>query len=154
MRYRAGRLALAGLALALFTGLAAGGELRIGIATEPWDLDPAIYTDTGSGYIIQNVYDPLIELGRDNEPTTEYAVCEGWEFSEDATTITLHIRQGIKFHDGTDLTAHDVKYNFEWILDPANDSPMRKVVGPVAELNILDDYTLEVVYENPFPEVL
>ena len=131
-----------------------GGELRIGIATEPWDLDPATYTDTGSGYIIENVYDPLIELGTDNEPTTEFAVCEGWEFSADATMITLHIRKGIKFHDGTDLTAQDVKYNFEWILDPENKSPMRKVVGPVKEIKIVDDYTLEVTFEKPFPEVL
>ncbi len=130
------------------------GELRIGIATEPWDLDPATYTDTGSGYIIENVYDPLIELGTDNEPTTEFAVCEGWEFSPDATKITLHIRKGIKFHDGTDLTAQDVKYNFEWILDPENKSPMRKVVGPVKEIVIIDDYTLEVTFEKPFPEVL
>ena len=148
------RLLVVGFGVLLFAGLTQAGELRIGIATEPWDLDPAIYTDTGSGYIIQNVYDPLIELGPDNEPTTEYAVCESWEFSEDATAITLHIRPGIKFHDGSDLTAQDVKYNFEWILDPENESPMRRVVGPVAELNILDDYTLEVVYEKPFPEAL
>ncbi len=138
----------------LVSFVAFGGELRIGIATEPWDLDPATYTDTGSSYVVRNVYDPLIGLGPDNEPTTEFAVCRGWEMSEDLMKVTLYLREGIKFHDGTDLTAQDVKYNFEWILDPENKSPMRKAVGPVKEIRIIDDYTLEVIFEKPFPDAI
>ncbi len=138
----------------LLSFVAFSGELRIGIATEPWDLDPATWTDTGSSYIVRNVYDPLIGLGPDNEPTTKFAVAKGWEMSDDLRKITFYLRKGIKFHDGTDLTAQDVKYNIEWILDPENKSPVRKMIGPVDEIKIIDDYTLEVTFEKPFPEVV
>ena len=114
-------------------------EMHIGIATEPWDLDPAIRTDTGSGYIIKNVYDPLIELGRDNEPTTEFALCKGWEWKNNARTLLLSLREGVKFHDGTDFTAADVKYNIEWQLDEENNAPNKGLVGPVESVNIIDD---------------
>lgn len=129
-------------------------ELRIGIATEPWDLDPAIRTDTGSGYIIQNVYDPLIELDQNNRPTCEFAVCEDWEIKNDAQTIVVYLKEGIKFHDGSDLTAADVKYNIDWQLDEENAAPNAGLLGPVESVDVVDDYTLEVNFSAPYTGVL
>jgi hypothetical protein len=54
-------------------------EFRMAIATEPWDLDPAIRTVAGSGYIIHNVYDPSLELESKNEITNTCAVAKSWE---------------------------------------------------------------------------
>jgi len=129
-------------------------EIHIGISTEPWDLDPAIRTDTGSGYIIQNVYDPLIELDRNREPTTEFALTESWEWNEDKTAITLHLRKGVKFHDGSDFDAADVKYNIEWQLDPENDAPLKGRLGPIESVEVIDDYTVRVTFSSPFPDAL
>jgi peptide/nickel transport system substrate-binding protein len=129
-------------------------ELRIGIATEPWDLDPAIRTDTGSGYVIKNVYDPLIELDQNNEPTCHFALCEKWEIKNDAQTIVVYLRKGIKFHDGTDLTAADVKYNIDWQMDDENSAPNKGLLGPVESVNVIDDYTLEVNFTDPFTAAL
>ena len=152
---KAGRwLVVLGLGILLVSSLATAGELRIGIATEPWDLDPAIRTDTGSGYIIKNVYDPLIELGTDNEPTTQFALAEGWEWKNNAQTLILHLRKGVKFHDGTDFTAADVKYNIDWQLDEENAAPNKGLLGPVESVNIIDDYTLEVNFTGPFTAAL
>ena len=147
-------LVVLGLGILLVSSLATAGELRIGIATEPWDLDPAIRTDTGSGYIIKNVYDPLIELGTDNEPTTQFALAEGWEWKNNAQTLILHLRKGVKFHDGTDFTAADVKYNIDWQLDEENAAPNKGLLGPVESVNIIDDYTLEVNFTGPFTAAL
>ena len=133
---------------------AAPKELRIGIATEPWDLDPAIRTDTGSGYVIKNVYDPLIELDQNNEPTCEFALCEKWEWKNNAQTIIVYLRKGVKFHDGTDFTADDVKYNIDWQLDDENNAPNKGLLGPIESVNVIDDYTLEVNFTDPFTSAL
>ncbi len=142
------------IGMILITGPLQAADLRVGISTEPWDLDPAIRTDTGSGYIIQNVYDPLIELNTERQPTGEFALCGGWEWSNNAQTITLKIRKGVKFHDGSDLTAADVKYNFEWQLDKENAAPNAGLLGPIKEIKIIDDYTLEVNFKDPYTSAL
>jgi ABC-type transport system substrate-binding protein len=129
-------------------------ELRIGIATEPWDLDPAIETDTGSTYIIQNIYDPLVELDANREPTTEFALAESWEWNEDTTVLTMKIREGIKFHDGSDLDAADIKYNIDWQLDPDNEAPNVGSLGPIESVEVIDDYTFETTFEAPYPDAV
>jgi ABC-type transport system substrate-binding protein len=129
-------------------------ELRVGIATEPWDMDPAIRTDTGSGYVIKNVYDPLVELDQTNQPSCEMALCESWEITDNAQRVVLNLRQGVKFHDGSDFTAADVKYNIDWQLDEANAAPNVGLLGPISEVNVVDDHTLEVKFEAPYTGVL
>ncbi|MGY4707936.1 ABC transporter substrate-binding protein [Candidatus Bipolaricaulota sp. J31] len=130
------------------------GELRVGISGEPWNLDPALYTDIASVWLVQNIYDPLVELSVTGEPLPQYSLCEAWEFNADATAITLHLRPGVRFHDGSEMTADDVVYNFEWILDPDNASPVRKALGPVEKVEALDRYTVKVTFEYSFPEAL
>jgi len=133
---------------------AAPTEIRIGISTEPWDLDPAIETDTGSGYIQENVYDPLFERDVNMEPTTEFALAEGWEWNDDATVLTIKLRQGIKFHDGSDFDAVDVKYNIDWQLDPENNAPDLTQFGPVDSVEVVDDYTVQVTFTDPYPDAV
>jgi len=147
-------LGVAGLAILLISSLAIAGELRIGIATEPWDLDPAIRTDTGSGYVIKNVYDPLIELDQSNEPTTEFALAESWEWENEAATLVIHVRKGVEFHDGSKLNASVVKYNIDWQLDDENSAPNKGLLGPIESVNIRDEYTLEVNFTGPFTSAL
>jgi ABC-type transport system substrate-binding protein len=155
-RLKQGRrwLVVLGLGILLISSQGIAKEMHIGIATEPWDMDPAIRTDTGSGYLIKNIYDPLIELDQNNEPTTKFALCEGWEWKNNAQTIILHLRKGVKFHDGTDFTASDVKYNIDWQLDPENNAPNKGLLGPIESVNIIDDYTLEVNFTAPYTSAL
>lgn len=142
------------LGLLLVGGAAVGKELHIGIATEPWDLDPAIRTDQASGYIIENVYDPIIELDRDREVTTKFALTKDYEWMNDKKTIVLHLREGVTFHDGTDFSAADVKYNIEWQLDPENNAPNKGLLGPIEKVEVVDPLTLRVDFEQPFPQAL
>ena len=148
------RLLAVGLGVIVIAGQAQAGELQVGISGEPRNLDPALYTDIASAWLVQNIYDPLVELSVTGEPLPEYSLCEAWEFNADATAITLHLRPGVRFHDGGELTAEDVVYNFDWILDPENASPVRKALGPVEEVEALDPYTVKVTFRYPFPEAL
>ncbi|MEW6030881.1 MAG: ABC transporter substrate-binding protein [Chloroflexota bacterium] len=80
---------------------------------EPETLDPALAYETAGGEIIQNVYETLVFY--DGEATDKFVpmLAESWEVSDDGSVYTFHIRSGVKFHDGADLTASDVAYSFQ-----------------------------------------
>jgi len=80
-----------------------------------WDsLDPAYAYDTASGEIIQAVYEPLISNWY-TEDTSHYepVLATEWTVSDDGKTYRFKIREGVKFHNGNDLTPEDVEYSFE-----------------------------------------
>jgi len=75
-------------------------------------LDPALAYDTASGEIIQNVYETLVFY--DGIATDKFVpqLAESWETSADGKVWTFHLRSGVKFHEGGDLTPSDVAYSF------------------------------------------
>jgi peptide/nickel transport system substrate-binding protein len=77
----------------------------------PESLDPAWAYDTASGEVILNVYETLLFPKKDS--TTDFVpmLATSWDISPDGTTYTFHIRKGVKFQDGQDLTAQDVAYS-------------------------------------------
>ncbi len=80
---------------------------------DPDTLDPAWNYESIGNHIIQQVYEPLLMLKR--EKTTEFVpmLASDWTISPDGLTYTFDIRQGVKFHNGNDLTPEDVAYTFQ-----------------------------------------
>jgi len=82
-------------------------------------LDPALDYETAGGEILQNVYDTLVFYNKGNpveyipQLATEVPSKENGGISADGMTYTFKIRQGVKFHDGTDMTPGDVAYTFQ-----------------------------------------
>ena len=78
---------------------------------DPSSLDPAWAYDTASGQVIFNVYETLVFPKKDS--TTEFVpmLATKWDVSPDGKTYTFTIRQGVKFHEGQDLTPEDVAYS-------------------------------------------
>jgi len=76
-------------------------------------LDPALAYDTASGEILQNVYETLVFY--DGEATDKFVpvLAESWDTSADGTVWTFHIRKGVKFHNGDEMTPTDVAYSFQ-----------------------------------------
>ena len=76
-------------------------------------LDPAYSYDTASAEQIQSIYEPLLWF--DGASTSEYVpvLATEWTVSPDGKTYRFKIRQGVKFHNGNDLTPEDVEYSFE-----------------------------------------
>ena len=66
--------------------------------------------------VLSNVYDCLLRLEPDGSLTP--ALAESYDLSEDGKTYTFHLRQGVKFHDGTDFNADAVKWCFDRALRP------------------------------------
>jgi peptide/nickel transport system substrate-binding protein len=77
---------------------------------DPETFDPAYMYDTGSSCEVWRVYDPLIHTKRERYDEFVGQLADTWEISEDGLTYTFHIREGVKFHEGGDLDAHDAAY--------------------------------------------
>ena len=120
--------------------------ITYGQGADPRGLDPALIDDGESSKPICQMYEGLLKYG---DSTTEVEPClaESWEISDDGLTYTFKLRQGVKFHDGTDFNAEAVKYNIDrQTVNKTEDMLYADFVfGDVAECNVIDDYTVEIV---------
>ena len=91
---------------------AEGGTLVFAGAADPVLLDGALVSDGESLRVITQVFETLVAL-KPGTTEPEPGLAESWEPNEDGTVWTFKIRQGVKFHDGTDLDAEAVCYNFD-----------------------------------------
>ena len=81
-------------------------ELKIAIAANPPSLDPPSVNSNVVGGIGIHVYEPLFAMNGDYEPTPVLA--ESYEVSDDGMVYTIKLREGVKFHNGEEMTADDV----------------------------------------------
>ena len=138
----------AALALPATTRAATPGVLRIGIGSSLNRLDPLL-TTIGDEY----VYDNLVFNGltRMNESLkTEPDLAERWDYSADLKSWTFHLRQGVKFHDGTILVAADVVAMFGRMLDPATAAPARSNYDMITAVDAPDDHTVVFTLGSPY----
>ncbi len=117
----AGLASYAGLgSLALPTALAAepvkGGMLRLAFSADPAGFDPARGPSGMSHVVIEQVYSTLMSLDPDAVPYPDLA--ERYELTPDGLQYTFHLRKGVKFHNGDELTAEDVKFTFDRLKAP------------------------------------
>ncbi len=83
-------------------------------------LDPSQVTDGESLNVTKNIFDTLIDY-KDGNTEIQPALAETWESSADGLVWTFKLKQGVKFHDGTDFNAEAVVFNFNRWMDPANE---------------------------------
>jgi peptide/nickel transport system substrate-binding protein len=123
-------------------------ESRIVAAVEAWptNLDPRMATDAYSERIGELIFSKLVREGPDLEPVGDLAT--SWE-QPAPTTYRFHLRTDARFHDGTPITATDVVYTFNWILDPAHGSPHRAAYAPIREIVAEDDHTVRFELSAP-----
>jgi len=128
---------------------AAGGTLVAAIAGSPDQLDPHLTNAYFSFQILENVYDTLVEP--DLELQMQPALAESWETSDDQLTWTFTLREGVTFHDGSELTADDVVSSMERIKEEgANAFRLESVESVTA----VDDRTVEFSLSRPTPNLL
>ena len=70
------------------------------------------------------------------------------QLTEHNPVYTFHLRRGVRFHDGEPFDAGDVRFTYQAIMDPKNASPRGSSFEPVKALEVIDDYTVRVVYER------
>ena len=94
----------------------AGGVYRRPLGHDPETLDPARISDIYSRSVSQQIFDGLVQF--DQTLTITPALAQFWKASRDGLAWTFHLRKGVKFHHGREVTADDVVYSLTRILDP------------------------------------
>ncbi|HUF43551.1 MAG TPA: ABC transporter substrate-binding protein [Verrucomicrobiae bacterium] len=107
------------------------GYLVVGIESNPLELDPRYATDANSSRIGNLIYNSLLRADVHSHWQPELA--EHWQMI-DAKTYVFDLRRDVRFHDGRPLTAADVKFTYESILDPSSRSPKRALLKPLREI--------------------
>lgn len=132
---------------------APAGRLVIGSAFEPDTLDPQRTSEPIADEILCRVGGSL--LARAPSGAVVPWLASSWETSADGLTWTFRLRPGIRFHDGSPLTASDVVATFRRALDPATASPVAgALLGPVTGVTAPDDLTVRLTLSEPYAPLL
>lgn len=130
-----------------------GGTLIFARNADAVNLDPQ-YTFQGIAlHVLYCIYDTITAV----HPVTqevEGVLAESWDISEDQLEYTLHLRQGVNFHDGTPFNADAIKYAFDRILGPANAVASASWVSAVTGTEVIDDHTIKLILSEPFAPLL
>ncbi|MDQ3457809.1 MAG: ABC transporter substrate-binding protein [Deinococcota bacterium] len=143
---------LAALAFAASSLADAQNRLIIGESAEAVGLDPRVQNDVPSFTRMQTIMEPLVTFSTDMEVIPRLA--ESWQIGEDGLSLTFALRQGVLFHHGQELTAEDVVYTFDWVLDEANNSVHRSLYADITAVEAVDDYTVRMELQAPNAFVL
>jgi peptide/nickel transport system substrate-binding protein len=92
--------------------------------------------------MISNIHNGMLQINTANE--LEPVLAESYEVAEDGLTYTFRLKQGVLFHDGTEFTAKDVKYTFDFYSDAENGSTLANEFLGMGEIETPDDYTVVV----------
>jgi peptide/nickel transport system substrate-binding protein len=126
-----------------------GGTLRAAFQNEWAGLDPHVVSSYSSYQVLNNVLEGLTTY--DDDLNLQPHLAESWEQSEDGLTWTFRLREGVMFHNGREMTAEDVKWSFERLIDPATGAGNAGRVGPPeTEIEVIDDNTVAITHPEPF----
>jgi peptide/nickel transport system substrate-binding protein len=109
------------------------------IESNPANLDPRYATDGQSQHIDRLIFNGLVE--RDAEMNLQGDLAESWE-TPDALTYVFHLRKGVKFHDGREVTSKDVKATIEYMMNPENKSPKHGAFTMIGSIETPGAYTV------------
>lgn len=163
-----GRIGMAAAVVLALTGngWAQGGILKIGLPSIPTSLDPATALEGPVSVIARQVFDTLVQY-RVGASDIEPGLATQWSVSRDGLTWTFRLREGVRFHDGTVLTAQHVAESLERVVLPnAPNAPnpnaaaprlVRGTPGVIKEIRAVDARTLQIALLLPYaplPSVL
>lgn len=132
---------------------AADGPVRFLIAENFWaDWTPYESTAQSQRRLEQHIYDTLLAFPTGNLDQPEPALATEWE-QIDETTWEFTLREGVKFHDGQDFTAEDVKASIEWASGATDAESVLADRWVPTTVEIIDDHTVRLVTESPLAEI-
>lgn len=144
---------VAAAAVSVFAGTAAEAAKDTLIVANTADiitLDPTQIRDNQSGNVRTQLFDGLLEIDAAGE--VQPVLAERWE-QPDPLTYVFYLRKGVKFHNGEELKAEDVKFSIDRALTPLG-LAIHSLIRDIKEVNVLDDYTVEIKLKQPFTPFL
>ncbi|MCH4890378.1 hypothetical protein EZV73_22535 [Acidaminobacter sp. JC074] len=137
-----------------------GNVLTMAVSSFDGEFNPVLYDSEYDSTVCDLVFNGLIKVNKNAEFVPDIAT---WEVSDDRRTYTFKITPGVKFHNGTELTARDVAFTYYTIADPSYDGPRGTAVSDIVGvkayragdtdnirgIKIIDEYTISFTIEVP-----
>lgn len=132
--------------------------LIVALAQAPTSLDPADHRSRQSETVVRNMFDGLVT--RDTSSGVHLELAEEMNWLDDQT-LEAKLRQGVKFHDGSDMTADDVVFTFNRIIQEnaieypePHTSPRKGLIAPLESVEKVDDFTVKFNFSSVWPPAM
>ncbi|MEZ4726127.1 MAG: ABC transporter substrate-binding protein [Caldilineaceae bacterium] len=132
--------------------------LVVALAQAPVALDPADHRNREAETVLRNIFDGLVT--RDTRSGVHLELAEAMNWLDD-TTLEVQLRQGVMFHNGEELTADDVVYTFNRIIQEnaiehpePHTSPRKGLIAPLEAVEKVDDYTVHFTFSGVWPPAM
>ncbi len=129
----------------------ASTELRIGLQDDPDSLDPVLNWTFVGRHVLQSLCDKLVDL--DPQGGIVPMLATGWQWSDDGKVLTLRLRDGVEFHDGSRFDAAAVRFNLERALT-LRGSRRRAEIDAIERVEVVDPLQVRLVLKTPSVQVL
>lgn len=128
--------------------LAAKTGVTIGMVLEPPNLDPTAGAAAAIDEVVYaNVFEGLTRFAEDGSIKPDLA--KSWDISEDGLTYTFHLHDGVTFHDGTKMTANDVKFSLDRARAPDSTNAQKTLFADIKAVEVVDPLTVKVTLSKP-----
>ncbi|MEE9233399.1 MAG: ABC transporter substrate-binding protein [Nitrospirales bacterium] len=129
-----------------------GGTLTLAIRKDATVLNPLVRTISTDKEIRKLMFEPL--LGLDLRGIIQPRLAESWEISKDGKTYTFNLRRGVRFHNGREMTAQDVKFAIDYSLNPKNSAYGLSRLSQIERVEAAEKHVLKVYLKEPSPSFL
>lgn len=134
--------------VAVPAAFAAKTDVVIGVALEPPHLDPTAGAAAAIDEVVYaNVFEGLTRI--DSAGQVQPALAESWDISDDGKTYTFTLRGGVKYHDGTDFDANDVKFSLDRALAEDSTNAQKGLFAAIDSVEVVDAATVKVMLKQP-----
>lgn len=115
--------------------------------------DPRVTQSRHEEQVIAQVFDQLV--AEDADGSMHPGLAKSWKVADDNMSVTLQLRDDVKFHDGTPFNAEAVKFTLDTIREPSLGSQGAiDIMGPYASSEVLGPYEIKINYSRPFPNMV
>jgi peptide/nickel transport system substrate-binding protein len=128
-----------------------GGTLRVGIFRDISILNPYVGTRSVEHSVRQLIFEPLL---KEENGTAKPYIAESWEVSKDGKVYTFRLRKAVRFHNGKEMNAEDVKWSIEYALDARNGAYGRRDLSFVQTAEVVEPYRIRVTLQDAFAPFL
>lgn len=128
-----------------------GGWLKVATDDTAMGLDPHLSITNSTFTFTEHVYDTLLRYNYKGE--LEPSLATSWKLPNN-TTYIFNLRKGVKFHNGQEMTADDVVFSFQRILDPKTGSPSAATFELIKSVEATDKYTVKIILKKTMPAFL
>jgi len=136
----------------------AGSAIVVALSEAPVSLDPADHRSRPSETVIRNMFDGLVT--RDTRSGVHMQLAESMDWT-DVQTLTIQLRQDVKFHDGSQMTAEDVGFTFNRVIlenqieyPEVHSSPRKGLIAPLESIEKTGDFTVVMHFSTPWPPAM